>query len=229
MVRHVTHVLGVRDVHARRGDRAVLRGISFALEPGTVCALMGESGAGKSSMLRAIAALDGFDAGEIDVAGFTLRPGGVPPQSQLRELRGRVGMVFQNHALFEHLNATDNITLALIHTLGWAATRANRRAMDLLEQLGAAHRAHALPRQLSGGEAQRVAIARALALDPPLLLMDEPTASLDPARRESLATVLRHLASEAGRTLLIATHDVEFARTAADRTITLADGVTATR
>lgn len=132
-------------------------------------------------------------------------------------------MVFQSHALFEHLTALDNITLAPIHALGWERARAEEIAHALLTSLGVAHRANALPRELSGGEAQRVAIARALAPNPNLLLMDEPTSALDAARRLALAESLRTLAA-GGRSLLIATHDLDFAKNAADRVMVLDAG-----
>ncbi len=133
-------------------------------------------------------------------------------------------MVFQGHALFEHLTALDNVTLALRHVLGQSEMAARRRADELLDTLEVADRRDAYPRQLSGGEAQRVAIARALAPDPRLLLLDEPTAALDPARRNGLGDVLRRLAAQ-GRGLLLATHDAPFARVHADRAAILADGV----
>jgi len=143
----------------------------------------------------------------------------VPPETRLVPLRRRVGFVFQSHALFEHLTALDNITLALRHVLGKTRTEADTIAATLLASLDVGARAGARPSQLSGGEAQRVAIARALAPDPALLLMDEPTAALDPARRSALATTLRGLC-EQGRSLLVATHDAEFAAHA-NRVVTL--------
>jgi ABC-type polar amino acid transport system ATPase subunit len=136
---------------------------------------------------------------------------------------GRVGLVFQFHHLFEHLSAIHNVWLAPVHVLKQPRLDAERRARDLLELLGVGERASALPYQLSGGEAQRVAIARALAMDPPVLLMDEPTASLDPARRGELAVTLRQLASQ-GRTIVISTHDSDFVRSCADRVVVLETG-----
>jgi ABC-type polar amino acid transport system ATPase subunit len=217
-------VLSIRGLRLARDGRDVLRGIDLDVAPGELCALMGPSGAGKTTILRAVAALQAFDAGEIRLGDVVLRPGHVPPQSKLGPLRRKVGMVFQAHALFEHLTAIDNITLAPVHVLGWDLPRADATGRQLLDALGIASRASALPRQLSGGEAQRVAIARALAPDPAVLLLDEPTAALDPARRQSLGDLLRDLAHQ-GRALLISTHDVEFARTHADRLVMLADGV----
>ncbi|HEX5073180.1 MAG TPA: ATP-binding cassette domain-containing protein [Gemmatimonadaceae bacterium] len=222
---HVTaQTLTVRGLRATRGSVGVLRGVDLDVASGEICALMGVSGAGKSTVLRAIAALQPFSEGSIVVDGFALQPGPVPAESRLRPLRGKVGFVFQAHSLFEHLTVMDNVTLAPIHVQRWTRERARGVATSLLETLGVAARAAAYPRQLSGGEAQRVAIARALALDPHLLLMDEPTSALDPARRGALGETLSALAQQ-GRGLLIATHDVDFAQDHADRVAVLADGV----
>jgi polar amino acid transport system ATP-binding protein len=220
----VSAALEVRGVHAERGGAAVLRGVELEVAPGEVVALMGVSGAGKSTVLRAVAALQPFSAGEIVAGGFALHPGPLPRESRLRGLRASVGMVFQAHALFEHLTALQNVTLAPVHALGWTRARAEGVAMELLAALGVAARAGAYPRELSGGEAQRVAIARALAPGPRVLLMDEPTSALDPARRGALGETLRGLAGE-GRALLVATHDADFARAHADRVAVLAEGV----
>jgi ABC-type polar amino acid transport system ATPase subunit len=133
-------------------------------------------------------------------------------------------MVFKLHSLFVHLPALKNVSLALVLAQGVTPVEADRRARDLLRTLGVEHRAAALPRELSGGEAQRVAIARALALDPPVLLMDEPTSSLDPERRAELSALLRQLVSR-DRTLLVATHDEDFARTIATRVLRISGGV----
>jgi ABC-type polar amino acid transport system ATPase subunit len=216
--------LAVRELHVARGSRAVLRGVSFAVRAGEICALMGVSGAGKTTALRAVAALEPFDAGGIAVGNFALHPGALPRESRLRELRARVGMVFQAGALFPHLTVLENVTLGPIHALGWGSATADDVARRLLAELGVVHRADAYPREISGGEAQRVAIARALAPDPMLLLMDEPTSALDPARRGSLGTSLRALAAQ-GRALLVSTHDVDFAHDFADRVVVLAEGV----
>jgi ABC-type polar amino acid transport system ATPase subunit len=216
--------LVLKGLHAMRGEQQVLRGVDLEVSPGEVCALMGVSGTGKSTVLRAVAALQPFNAGSITVNGFALKPGPLPPQSRLQELRSKVGMVFQAHSLFEHMTVLDNVMLAPVHVLGWTRERAGEVASRLLNGLGVAGRAHAYPRDLSGGEAQRVAIARALAPDPTMLLMDEPTSALDPARRGALGVTLQELARQ-GRGLLIATHDLDFARAHADRIAVLSDGV----
>src|SRR5204863_7815358 len=153
-----------------------------------------------------------------------LAGGAAIPPPTLRQLRRKVGMVFQFHCLFEHLSALSNVCLAPVHAHGVAPADAAKRGRELLAAFGVEHRADAYPRQLSGGEAQRVAIARALAVDPPVLLMDEPTASLDPARRSELAALLKQLVTD-NRTLIVATHDEDFARSLATRVLRLSDGV----
>lgn len=199
----MTPVLEARGIHLIRGSREILRGVNLRADAGEIVALMGLSGSGKTTMLRVIAGLEPRDAGEVAAA--------------------KVGMVFQFHYLFEHLSAIDNVTLAPAHVQHVSMADARTRAQALLDQLGVGHRAAALPRELSGGEAQRVAIARALAVDPPLLLLDEPTASLDPARRNDLGDVLVQLA-RSGRALVMTSHDDDFVRDFATRVVVLADG-----
>jgi ABC-type polar amino acid transport system ATPase subunit len=131
--------------------------------------------------------------------------------------------VFQFHHLFAHMTALDNVSLAPVHVLRRPRADADLRSRELLDRLGVGGRAGAMPHELSGGEAQRVAIARALAVDPPVLLMDEPTASLDRARRDDLARTLTHLAAQ-GRTVVVATHDVDFAQACAHRAVVLVEG-----
>jgi ABC-type polar amino acid transport system ATPase subunit len=217
------NVLTIRDLEVRRGARPVVRGVSLDVTRGEILAVMGASGAGKTSVLRAVAGLDPIAAGSVAIDGLQLSAGPLPRGEALRELHRRVGMVFQFHHLFEHLTALHNVWLALVHVQRQGQPEAERKARELLDHLGVGARADAVPRELSGGEAQRVAIARALAVGPPLLLMDEPTASLDPARRGELAATLRQLASE-GRTLVVATHDEEFARVCAHRVLIMDEG-----
>jgi ABC-type polar amino acid transport system ATPase subunit len=199
----VSVVLRVTGLSLARGRREILRGVDLQASAGEIVALMGLSGSGKTTILRVVAGLEKPDAGEVTA--------------------GKVGMVFQFHYLFEHLSALDNVMLAPVHVQRVGRVEAERRARQLLGELGVGHRADALPRELSGGEAQRVSIARALAVDPPLLLLDEPTASLDPARRNDLGDALRKLAAT-GRTLLLTSHDDEFVREHATRVLVLAEG-----
>ena len=202
-----SRVLAVTDLHLSRGARTILRGVTLSVARGELVAIMGPSGSGKTTVLRAIAGLETADRGRIDVSG-------------------QVGMVFQFHCLFEHLTALQNVCLAPVHAHGVPREQAARRGRDLLSAFGVAHRADALPRHLSGGEAQRVAIARALAVDPPVLLMDEPTASLDAERRSELGELLADLRRR-DTALLVATHDEDFARAWATRVLRMQDGTVA--
>jgi polar amino acid transport system ATP-binding protein len=195
--------LTVDRLSVSREARIVVRDVSFAIGRGERVALMGASGSGKTTVLRAIAGLEPAASGAIVVEG--------------------VGMVFQFHHLFAHMTALQNVWLAPVHVLKQPRRDAEEHARALLDRLGVAHRSDAMPHELSGGEAQRVAIARALAVNPPVLLMDEPTASLDPARREELAATLRELSTD-GTTLVVATHDAEFARSCAERVLLMEEG-----
>lgn len=185
----VREVLRVDALELKRGTREILRGVSLSANRGDIVVLMGASGSGKTTFLRCIAGLETPDRGTVQA--------------------GPCGMVFQFHCLFEHLSALDNVTLAPIHVAKRPRADSETHATELLEELGVGHRKNALPRELSGGEAQRVAIARALAMDPPILLMDEPTASLDPERRAELAGTLMELAA-GGRALVLTSHDEDF-------------------
>ena len=215
--------LDVLGLSVRRGSQPVVRDVSFSASRGEIVAMMGASGSGKTSVLRAIAGLDPIAGGTIAIGDLRIEPSRALRREMRRALHQRVGMVFQFHHLFAHLTALHNVWLAPVHVLGKPRTEAEARARLLLDQLGVGHRADAFPHELSGGEAQRVAIARALAVGAPVLLMDEPTASLDPDRRDDLAATLRQLAA-AGATLVIATHDVDFVRTCESRVVRMEAG-----
>ena len=215
--------LSVSDLSVLRGGKPVVRGVSFGAERREVLVLKGASGSGKTTILRAIAGLDPIAEGRIAIDDMSIEPRQTLRGRARRDFYRRVGMVFQFHHLFEHLTALQNVWLAPVHVLGQSRAQAERRAFELLDQMGIGPRAAAMPRELSGGEAQRVAIARALAMEPQVLLMDEPTASLDPARRGELASTLRQLAAD-GRTLVIASHDDDFVRACAQRVVTLEAG-----
>jgi ABC-type polar amino acid transport system ATPase subunit len=210
-------VIHIRDLHKRHGDREVLRGIDATVEKAETIALVGPSGGGKSTLLRALNYLDPFDRGSITIAGIELTPGmGTGGGKILQDLRRKVGMVFQQFHLFPHLTALENITLAPRVTRGVLGAAAATRARELLERVGLGDRGDAYPAQLSGGQQQRVAIARALAQEPEVLLFDEPTSALDPEMRDEVLAVIREL-DGTGMTMLVVTHEMHFAREVADR------------
>jgi ABC-type polar amino acid transport system ATPase subunit len=220
----VSAALGLDGLRLARGATPVLNGVTLSVPRGSLVALMGLSGCGKTTVLRTIVGLEGFNGGAVVVGGVALAPGPPPAGATLRALRAQVGMVFQYHGLFEHLTVLENVTLAPVHAARLSRADAEARAFELLAGLGVERHAGSFPRELSGGQAQRVAIARTLAMEPPLLLMDEPTASLDPARRNELGRSLATLVAS-GRTLVVATHDDDFVRDFATGVAILADGV----
>lgn len=217
----MTPILDVEGLRVDRKGKPVVEGVTFSAMRAERMALMGPSGAGKTTVLRAIAGLEPSAAGVVSVNRADTHEIRRDPLALHRT--SPIGMVFQFHHLFEHLTALQNVSLAPVQVARLPRNEAERRGKELLEQLGVGHRMHARPHELSGGEAQRVAIARALAMRPLLLLMDEPTASLDPARRDDLAATIRQLSGD-GTTILISTHDTAFASACVDRVLMLHGG-----
>jgi polar amino acid transport system permease protein len=222
--------LTVAGVHKSFGGHEVLRGVDLELREGEVVALLGPSGSGKSTLLRLINHLETLDAGTISFDGLRVgySDSGRPLSERLvaqQRVAAGVGMVFQHFNLFSHLSAARNVAAAPRWVHGEPTERALAEADRLLAKVGLAARAHALPRQLSGGQQQRVGITRALAGRPKVLLLDEPTSALDPELVREVLEVIRSLAVDEGLTMLIATHQLRFAREVADRVVFMADGV----
>ena len=207
--------LELRGLTKKYGEREVLSGVSLAVGRGELVALLGSSGAGKTTVLRAIAGHLEPDGGEVRIGGRSVE--GVPPE------RRQVGMVFQSYALFPHLTARRNVAFGP-ERRGQSREQALDRADDLLERIGLIELADRYPRQISGGEQQRVAVARALAIEPEVLLLDEPLSSLDAALRRELRGLLREVQRAFAATTLWVTHDQEEALTVADRVALLHEG-----
>jgi polar amino acid transport system ATP-binding protein len=216
-------IIKIDGLGKRHGDRLVLDGLSAEVRRGETIAIVGRSGTGKSTLLRCLNYLEDFQAGAIEIAGFSLRPGRGHGKEELRRLRTAVGMVFQQFHLFPHLTALGNVTLAQEVVARRSVADAAARARALLERVGLGDRGGSFPAQLSGGQQQRVAIARALALDPQVLLFDEPTSALDPEMRGEVLAVMRELAG-GGMTMLVVTHEERFARDVATRIWTMEGG-----
>ena len=195
--------------------RPTLDGMSFDLPAGTLTALLGRSGAGKSTMLRCVMGLEPFERGAIDIDGVvvrgTLECSPAERKAALAAAREKLGLVFQSHELFPHLTALDNCTLAPMHVRKEARASAEKRARELLVQLGLEQRLDAFPEQLSGGQRQRVAIARALVMEPRVLLYDEPTSALDPSMKNEVVQVLKAVDAR-GVTQVVVTHDLQLAK-----------------
>ncbi len=212
------------------GENEVLRGIDLQIRQGEVVALLGPSGSGKSTLLRCINHLEGLDGGAVLVGGTSIGYGDrggelVERHVAKQRVDAGVGMVFQQFNLFHHLTARENVAAPLRWVHGWSREDAAARADELLAQVGMAHRADALPRHMSGGQQQRVGIARALASNPRVLLLDEPTSALDPELVAEVLGVIQGLARQGGLTMIIATHQLRFAREVADRVVFMAGGV----
>jgi ABC-type polar amino acid transport system ATPase subunit len=217
----------VRDVTKAYGQQQVLRGVDLEVAAGEVIAIVGPSGSGKSTFIRCLNGLESRDGGEIVVAGRAVpRQPARAKRAELRDLRRKVGMVFQSFNLFPTMTALENVTLAQVHSLGRTREEADARSAALLDAVGLAHRMKHRPAELSGGQQQRVAIARALALDPEVMLFDEPTSAIDPELRVEVLKVMKQLAGN-GMTMLVVTHELTFAEHVADRVVFFADGVIA--
>ncbi|MBV7547371.1 amino acid ABC transporter ATP-binding protein [Pseudomonas sp. PDM26] len=194
------------------GEYQALVDINAEVKSGEVVVICGPSGSGKSTLIRTINRLEEIQRGDIFLDGKNIHAKGV----DINEFRSRVGFVFQQFNLFPHMSALDNVALAPITVRGQGKAEVKKRAMELLDRVGLAHKAEAYPQQLSGGQQQRVAIARALAMNPPVMLFDEPTSALDPEMVGEVLGVMKSLAKE-GMTMMCVTHEMGFAREVADR------------
>ncbi|AZO65735.1 MULTISPECIES: amino acid ABC transporter ATP-binding protein [unclassified Mesorhizobium] len=218
-------MIGLTDIEKRFGDNLVLKGVTVTIEEGSVTALVGPSGGGKSTLLRCINLLEIPTSGTVRIGDDALEfhPGGKVPGRAIQRLRLQTGMVFQNFQLFPHRTAIENVMEGLVTVLKWPTARARERALALLEKVGMVDKADAWPATLSGGQQQRVAIARALAPSPKVLLCDEPTSALDPELAQEVVDVLSQLARE-GTTMVMATHDLRLASKIAQEVVFLDAG-----
>ena len=213
-------VLSIRDLHKiYPGGVHAVRGVDFDVHEGESVAIIGSSGSGKSTVLRCINRLIEPTEGVIELRGQQINT----PSANVNDVRSRIGMVFQSFELFSHLKVLDNVTLGLRHVRGMSKSEAEEVALDVLERVDMLERIDAYPGNLSGGQKQRVAIARALAMKPEVILFDEPTSALDPELIGSVLQTIRGLADE-GMTMVIVTHEINFARDVADRIVYLDQG-----
>ena len=201
-------------------NQKVLRGVDLEIQDGETVVLIGSSGSGKSTFLRCLNLLNTPDKGQIFIDGQEI----TNPKTNLNKLRAKVGMVFQSFNLFENLNIIENIKLAPKKVLHLSNKQAEKEAMELLKRIGLANKAYDYPKNLSGGQKQRVAIARALAMHPEVILFDEPTSALDPEMVGEVLEVIKDLAKDHSRTMVIVTHEMSFAREVGTRLIFLDKG-----
>ena len=220
-----TPVLNVKHLSKRFGSLEVLKEISLEAKQGEVISIIGSSGSGKSTFLRCLNFLEAPNKGEIYLKGELLetelkKNGELFPKNkkQLEKFRAHMGMVFQSFNLWSHMTALDNVVEAQIQVLKRSKIEAEEKAYFLLEKVGVYERKNFFPSQLSGGQQQRVAIARALAMDPDVILFDEPTSALDPELVGEVLKVMKNLAEE-GRTMLVVTHEIGFAKEASNSVV----------
>jgi polar amino acid transport system ATP-binding protein len=202
------------------GRKRALNGIDLRVSRGETVVIMGPSGCGKSTLIRCINRLTEPDSGEIRLGGQNITKLNL---TQLLEIRRKIGFVFQHFNLIRRLNALDNVAMAL-RLQGVKPEEANQRAEVSLGKVGLGHKLQEIPDELSGGERQRVGIARALALEPEIMLWDEPTASLDPILVGEVIEVMEDLVREGRTTMVIVTHELFFARKSADRIVFMDKG-----
>ena len=212
-------IIELRHVDKHFSDLHVLKDVSLSVGKGEVVVVIGPSGSGKSTLCRAINRLETIDSGEILIEGKPLPQEG----RELAAMRAELGMVFQSFNLFAHMSILQNVTLGPVEVLGLSKAEAEQRAMGLLDRVGVASQANKVPAQLSGGQQQRVAIARSLAMHPKAMLFDEPTSALDPEMINEVLDVMVDLARQ-GMTMIVVTHEMNFARRVADRVVFMADG-----
>ncbi|HJG47575.1 MAG TPA: amino acid ABC transporter ATP-binding protein [Facklamia tabacinasalis] len=201
------------------GSNEVLKGIDLHVNSGEVVCIIGPSGSGKSTLLRCLNRLEEINGGEVNVNGVNISA----KETDINSVRKNIGMVFQHFNLFPHLSVKENITLAPVELDVLSKDEADKKALDLLNQVGLDDKADAYPNSLSGGQKQRVAIARALAMDPDIMLFDEPTSALDPEMVGDVLNVMKDLAAQ-GMTMVVVTHEMGFAREVGDRVIFMDGG-----
>ena len=213
-------ILQVNHLSKSFGTHEVLKDIDFTVSAGDVISIIGASGSGKSTLLRCINLLETPSSGEIRFHGSDVAAG----KLNANAYRAKVGMVFQSFNLFNNMTVLDNCMVGQVKVLKRSKQAARENALKYLEQVGMLPYVNAKPRQISGGQKQRVAIARALAMEPEVLLFDEPTYALDPEMVGVVLSVMRDLAQQ-GMTMLVVTHEMAFARDVSNHVVYMADGV----
>ena len=225
-------ILEMKNIIKRYGDFYALKDVNLTIEEGETLSIIGPSGSGKSTLLRCVNCLTKITSGTITLDGNTFvdepahegdKIAQYPSDKEIRAICADTGMVFQHFNLFPHLTILENVTLAPIKNKLMTQEEAEKRAMELLNQVGIAEKANNYPAQLSGGQKQRVAIARSLALSPKVMLFDEPTSALDPEMVGEVLDVMKKLA-QAGMTMIVVTHEMGFAREVSDRVFFMEEG-----
>lgn len=213
-------ILKVEHLNKFYDERQVLHNINFSLKKGEVLTLLGPSGSGKSTLLRTLNGLEDYKNGSIYFHEKKIDPS--PKEWQI--LRQKIGMVFQSYDLFPNLTVIENVLLAPVKVQKRDENEVKEEAIKLLKQVGLEQYLNAYPRELSGGQKQRVAIVRALAMKPEIMLLDEITASLDPEMVRGIEEIVELLSKRNHMTMIIVTHQMNFASRIADEVLFLEDG-----
>lgn len=211
----------IQGLHKSFGDQKVLDGISFQVGRGETVAVLGKSGGGKSVLLKLVIGLDTPDAGSIGIDGqeVTKLDG-----KKLNEVRKKIGFLFQQAALYDSLTVEENVAFPLSRHTTISAEQRSARVQELLAEVGMDQHMQKMPSEISGGMQKRVGLARALALDPEILLFDEPTAGLDPITSAEIGKLILELKQKKRRSAIVVTHDVQGAKVYSDRMVVLHDG-----
>lgn len=221
------YVLQLKNIKKRFGDLKAVDGVSLNVRPGEVVSIIGPSGCGKSTLLRCINHLVIPEEGEIYLNDELMKASekGIffKSEADINRQRAKVGMVFQSFNLWPHLTVRDNVSIGQIKVLGKPKDQAHEVSEKVLAQVGLSEKLNAYPSELSGGQQQRVGIARALAMEPEVILFDEPTSSLDPELVSEVLKVIADLATT-GTTMLIVTHEIRFAEQISDRIVFMDSG-----
>lgn len=216
-------MIKVTDLHKSFGELAVLKGIDFQADTGEVIVIIGPSGMGKSTFLRCINYIEQPEKGIIEIDNVKVDAEKCT-EKEIKQLRLKTSMVFQNYNIFKNKTVIENVMLPMTSVQKIEKEIAKEKALQYLDQVGLLDKVNEYPSRLSGGQQQRVGIARAMAVNPKLILLDEPTSSLDPELVLGILDILRNLANEHKRTMIIVTHEMSFAKEIADRIIFMDDG-----
>ena len=216
-------MIKVTDLHKSFGELAVLKGIDFQADTGEVIVIIGPSGMGKSTFLRCINYIERPEKGIIEIDNVKVDAEKCT-EKEIKQLRLKTSMVFQNYNIFKNKTVIENVMLPITSVQKIEKEIAKEKALQYLDQVGLLDKVNEYPSRLSGGQQQRVGIARAMAVNPKLILLDEPTSSLDPELVLGILDILRNLANEHKRTMIIVTHEMSFAKEIADRIIFMDDG-----
>ena len=217
-------MLKINNVRKKFGNTEVLKGVNLEIAQGEILVVVGHSGGGKTTLLRCVNALEHCDSGDIEINGKTLcKDGKYVEKNELKEIRKDIGLVFQNFNLFPHMTVLENLIEAPQRVLGWSKEESIKKAEETLGFLNLLEKKNNFPFELSGGQKQRVAIGRALVLEPKIMCFDEPTSALDPGLTGEVANLIKSLSSK-GMSMMIITHDMDFAKNVSDRIVSMNEG-----